>query len=156
MTETKTRMKVKGGLRQLKKLYWEYELLQWLAYVDNWDRSKFHKYLKSRVPGDKESRNRLILSWWIASKTCQDTLKFNYLVYLEPGLGHYVVAELADHGPQFDPVFTHWTPDSRGRWEPWDERSSSTKSFITSFDRLEEAENEAWCLDEEYFKEEDE
>lgn len=150
MTET---FKVKG-LNKTKKLYWNYDVLQWLAFVNNWERSELHRDVKSRLPEDKEARNRLLLSWWVASKTSQDTLKFNYLVYLEPGLGHYVVAELADYGPQFNPTFTHWSPDSQG-WQPWDERSSTTKVFIGGFDSLEEAENEAWCLDEEYFREDE-
>lgn len=154
MTKTTKTIKVRG-LRDSRKLFWDYKILQWLAYVNNWDREELHKDVKARLPEDKESRNRLMLSWWVANRTYQDTLKFNFLVYFEPGFGHYVVAELVECGPQFgDPMFTHWTPYSGG-WEPWDERASSTKSFVGGFKTLEEAENEAWCLDEAYFREDE-
>lgn len=149
-----TKIKVKG-LNKSKKFHWNYEVLQWLAYVDNWDRAAFKKDIKEHMPADEIAGKLLILSWWVANRTCQDTLKFNYSVYCEPGLGHYVVAELAEYSDrQFHPMFSHWSPSSQG-WEPWNPRASSTKYFVGSFNSLEEAENEAWCLDEAYFREDE-
>lgn len=153
MTETTKTFKVRG-LNKSKKFHWNYELLRWLAFVNDWNRTKFKNDVKKRLPEDKDARDRLILSWWVANRTCQDTMRFNYDVYCEPGFGHYVVAELAEYGPQFDPMFSHWTKDSRG-WQPWNPRASSTKIFITSFHNLEEAENEAWHLDVDYFREDE-
>lgn len=151
MTETK-RMKVKN-LKNSRKLYWNYELLQWLAYVDNWELSELHRDVKSRLPEDKEARNRLLLSWWVASHTYQDTLDFSFEIYCEPGLGHFVIASLLSAGPQFgdDVCGNEYGVGIYGKWERWIS-GSSTKYFVEAYNTLVEAEEAAAELDEEYFR----